>query len=536
MFSRYFLASLTLCVVFAGCSTLRVKVDSNVDRLQRREAASLLDDDEKKPASAVYLAAAQNKKLSSEDRAFLLLQAARAALESRRVDIYNAAVGQIVSICIERNFKNLPAGLTLRRSGKNLFDPGQAKTLDLAAAVRIKGLLSRSVQKGYGVPFVAWVEKGAAILSGQPGSPKSGMSFPVTAFLTFKNNAPILQFQQTLNKDHAVLDGRREQLAADFSAPIAVLLTHTRNRSIDFKSLIFSRREFENIGLYQFQLYDPNKIPVVFVHGLLSRPEAWTRAANELLADPEIRRRYQFWFYLYPTGLPVWVSAAELRKELDRFHKVLDPQSRNAKLQKMVLIGHSMGGLISNLMIREGGDFLWKQFSDIHPGELNISPQARKKLRHIIYFSPRRDVDRVIFISTPHRGSKLALRPFANFGASLIRLPKLLVKRDENELLQAIRDNMKSLFVVPVNSVRFLRAESPLLLSILKLPVRKNIPFHSIIGDRGRGDTPNSSDGVVPYQSSHLEGAESEKIVPSGHGANENKEGIEEIRRILLEN
>jgi len=59
------------------------------------------------------------------------------------------------------------------------------------------------------------------------------------------------------------------------------------------------------------------------------------------------------------------------------------------------------------------------------------------------------------------------------------------------------------------------------------------VPYHSVIGDRGLGDTPNSSDGVVPYWSSHLKGAKSEKIVPSGHGAHENPEGIAEFRRIL---
>ena len=63
----------------------------------------------------------------------------------------------------------------------------------------------------------------------------------------------------------------------------------------------------------------------------------------------------------------------------------------------------------------------------------------------------------------------------------------------------------------------------------------KRIPYHSIIGDRGRGDTPNSSDGVVPYWSSHLDGAKSEKIVPSGHGADQNPQGIAEVVRILNE-
>jgi hypothetical protein len=66
-----------------------------------------------------------------------------------------------------------------------------------------------------------------------------------------------------------------------------------------------------------------------------------------------------------------------------------------------------------------------------------------------------------------------------------------------------------------------------------KLPIADHIPYHSIIGDRGRGDTPNSSDGVVPYWSSHLDGAQSERIVPSGHPAHQNKQGMEEVDRIL---
>jgi hypothetical protein len=141
-----------------------------------------------------------------------------------------------------------------------------------------------------------------------------------------------------------------------------------------------------------------------------------------------------------------------------------------------------------------------------------------------------------IFVSTPHRGSQLALGPLAGFFASLIQLPVsvLLGKREHSEILRSMRDDVRSAFVAPANSIRFLRAKSPLLGAILKLPVSRSVPYHSIIGDRGKGNSPESTDGVVPYWSSHLEGADSEKIVPSGHGANENPEGIAEIRRILI--
>jgi pimeloyl-ACP methyl ester carboxylesterase len=326
-------------------------------------------------------------------------------------------------------------------------------------------------------------------------------------------------------------------LAADYSAAIAVLLTHTKNRSIDLGALFFTRQHTSDIGLFQLEPYDPNKIPVVLVHGLLSRPEAWTQAINGLLADPGIRKKYQFWLYLYPTGLPVWRSAAALRDELDRFEIRLSKIRTNANLNRTILVGHSMGGLICSTIIREGGEKLWHQFSDIPASEVRLSPDAKRELFKLLFFSPRSDVSRVIFVATPHRGSGLALRPLAGFFASLIQLPisALMAPQERSEILRSMRDDVRSAFVAPANSIRFLRARSPLLEAILQLPMSRSIAYHSIIGDRGKGNSPNSSDGVVPYWSSHLDGAASEKIVPSGHGANEHSEGIAELRRILLE-
>lgn len=506
-----FILAGVFALALAGCSTLGVKVEPEKLRAEER------------------------RELAHPDAIARSLDAARRALKGGDIAGYNAAVARIAALGAKQNFARLPRNLVVDRTGETVFDPVDA-ALTPARSVRIKGLLTRATQDGFGVPYVAWVRRGDSPIAGQPGIPPAGMAFPVTALVTFEGETARLRFQRTLLADHAVIAERRERLAADFSAPIAVLLSHGRNRSIDLGSLVFTRQNFSRAGLYQFEPYDPRKIPVVFVHGLMSRPEAWTQALNGLLADPRIRERYQFWFYLYPTGLPIWKSAAVLRSELDRFHRELDPRNRNPHLARMVLIGHSMGGLITSLMIREGGDKLWSQFSDARPEDLKLSARAKKEILDLVYFMPRADIRRAIFVATPHRGSNLALNPVANFGASLIRLPVNLVRQDRVAILLALRDDARSLFVAPANSVRFLRAKSPLLLSILRLPLSARVPYHSIIGDRGKGDTPDSSDGVVPYWSSHLDGAESEKIVPSGHGANENAQGIEEMRRILLLN
>jgi pimeloyl-ACP methyl ester carboxylesterase len=361
----------------------------------------------------------------------------------------------------------------------------------------------------------------------------AGMCEPVTALVQASGRRPQLVFYRTRIDDDAKVAGYRGKLAADFSAPLAYMLSRGRNRSIDIAALLRPDKNFAHTGLYQFEPYDPSKIPVVFVHGLMSRPETWVPAVNELMADETIRERYQFWFFLYPTGLPVWGSAAELRSELDRYRKTMDPSRSNRNFDRMVLVGHSMGGLISSLQIRAGGEVLWKQFLEAPPERLSLSPALKQRIIDILQFQPRPEVSRVVFFATPHRGSELAVNPVSEFFSRLIRLPVTFLDKDRMTLQAALREEYRELFVAPANSLVFLQANSPLLKSILALPMRPGVPYHSVIGDRGRGDSPDSSDGVVPYWSSHMEGAKSEKIVPSGHGAHENPEGIAELGSIL---
>ena len=544
--------SVFLSFALAGCATLNVKIDHRAGDLQMRKDREFASSESAKEIAAGDPAAlfnqAQDFPWTDERRLTLLLESARAILASGNFSggaehLYNCVVRQIVAMLGAGGIKDRAirgAGVTqlvVARTGADILDPGQWDSLVPAAEVRIKRLQNRSIQPGWGVPYVAYFPKNAGFLKAQPGIPKAGMCLPVTALVKFRGNTATLCFFNTLKTDTVVLSNQNLPLAADYSAGIAVLLSHSKNRSIDLGALFFTRQRVSDIGLFQLEPYDPSKIPIVFVHGLLSRPEAWTHAVNGLLADSRIRKSYQFWLYLYPTGLPVWRSAAALRDELDRFDARFSTIKPNANLNRTILIGHSMGGLICSMMIREGGDKLWSQFSDIPASELRLSAEAKRELLEIVYFSPRTDVSRVIFVSTPHRGSQLALRPLAGFFASLIQLPfsVLLGKTEHSEILRSMRDDVRSTFVAPANSIRFLRAKSPLLVAILKLPMSRSVPYHSIIGDRGKGNSPNSTDGVVPYWSSHLEGAASEKIVPSGHGANENPEGIAEIRRILLE-
>ncbi len=530
-----------VALYLAGCSVVGVKVERQSPASVRRDVLQTARANGQAPA-AVVLAAAQDKKLTDAARAAVLLKAAELSVSARpgtpdhAVNV--AATRSMLALMKARGFAPLPLNdgrtLTVSDDTRRTIDPRTADSLVPADGLRISRLRMRTVQAGAGLPCVARFAPKSVALQSEPGVPPlGGICEPVTALVLPFGRNPQLAFYRTRVDDGADAAGYRGKLAADFSAPLAYLLSRGQNRNLDIRALLRPDRFYNHTGLYQFERYDPKKIPVVFVHGLMSRPETWVPAVNELMADKTIRERYQFWFFLYPTGLPVWGTAAELRAELDRYRKTMDPTRSNRNFDRMVLVGHSMGGLISSLQIRTGGKALWKQFLETPPDQLSISTELKERIIKVVQFQPRPEVSRVVFFATPHRGSDLAVNPVSDFFSRLIKLPFTFLEPDLYALQSALREEYRDMFVAPANSIVFLRANSPLLKAILALPMRPGVPYHSVIGDRGRGDTPDSSDGVVPYWSSHMEGAKSEKIVPSGHGAHENPEGIAELGRIL---
>jgi hypothetical protein len=162
-----------------------------------------------------------------------------------------------------------------------------------------------------------------------------------------------------------------------------------------------------------------------------------------------------------------------------------------------------------------------------------LPADVRRQLEEVFVFNHRREVKRVIFISTPHRGSALASNWIGRIGASLVRTPRLFTSVYASTKPLLIADPAARPLNRMPNSVDTLEPNDRFVEAVNKLPITPGIPYHSIIGDRGRGDTPNSSDGVVPYWSSHLAGAQSELVVPSNHAATRNPEAIREVERIL---
>ena len=348
-----------------------------------------------------------------------------------------------------------------------------------------------------------------------------------------KSGQATITLYELHDKTETTIDGKRHPLTADFTAPLATLAGSTPGQSAGLWGMLKPQDLTGEEGLYLMAPYRSDRIPLILVHGLMSSPATWREIVTACYADPFLRRNYQVLAFYYPTGFPVPRNAARLRMGLKRFKERYDPQGNDPRMRKIVMIGHSMGCILTNYQIRPGGDPLWNQLFTRPIDKIEMSDEERETLEAMIYFKANPDIKRAVFICGPHRGSPFADRKIGRLGSRLINFPVRMFNNVSDTLQGATTDFGKSLLSKPRTSIDNLKVDSTVLTTILDQPMTYDPPFHSIIGDRGKGDTPNSSDGVVPYWSSHLDGAASEKIVAEDHSATNHPETVHEVRRIL---
>jgi pimeloyl-ACP methyl ester carboxylesterase len=328
-------------------------------------------------------------------------------------------------------------------------------------------------------------------------------------------------------------------LETDLTTPLAYFLSRTDLDGIGLTGFLRDDTLRDRTGIYMFEPYQPGKIPVLMVHGLLSSPLTWTPLFNDLRADPELRERYQFWFYLYPTGDPYLATAADLRHSLTRLRAELDPHGRDPALDQMVLVGHSMGGLVSKLLTQDSGEEFWKLVSSQPFDEVKAHPDTRAELQRIFFFAPLPCVKRVVFLATPHHGSALSPSPPARLLAKFVRLPQRLraAAHDVAEENPNLWPSLGKAGADPhlPTSIDLLSPGAPALELLAKRSAPGGVTYHSIIGVIfGKGET--GTDGVVPYSSAHIDGVASEVVVPADHvRVHHHARAVLEVRRILQE-
>ena len=450
---------------------------------------------------------------------------------------YNYALGRIFSLIRAHNFNPWAVPLkvgrftfTYKKIPRAGWNPSIYEFLP-TDQVEISGeyLTSRAVREGLGASLVAIGRTGKA--DARRTFSQDRTYYGVSATAAFKGNTCEISFWDPLDTAKVKVGRHTYPLIADFTTPLAILLTRERPERLGLPRLIDPGKYAETARLSRLRPYDKERIPLLLVHGLLDTHATWVPMMNALRTDPVIREKFQVWVYSYPSGYPYPYSASLLRKELDKVRKVFPDH------KPIVYIGHSMGGMIGRLMLTDSGQKIWDAYFSAPPAKVGMPAREKKLMEDMLIFKSRPDISRAIFICSPHRGAKLAGNWVGKLGRRLVRIPQTMVALGDAIRQVVTLSNGGLAYESLPTSIDTLTPDNTFVKTTGSLALSPRIPYHSIMGNRGKPDAKlnplTGTDGFVAYTSSHLEGARSELIIPSYHSGHQHPAGIAEVIRIL---
>ena len=427
------------------------------------------------------------------------------------------------------------------------------ESLKFCSDFQVKGLESANVSYGVGVPMIAVRTPHQGADNEEKYYPE-GLSFPVTALLRVTSptihvsrdsqyrHPCVLELHNPLDSTDIDLNARNVPLQSDLSTPLAYFLDNPKFREQTNSNLfLLDPNKSEKLrGVYMLEPYDPNRIPVVMVHGLWSSPLTWMPMFNDLRSFQELRRNYQFWFYQYPTGQPFWVSATQMRSDLFELRRTLDPNGSHPLLDNMVLVGHSMGGLVSRMQTIESGEEFWRILSDEPYEKVRGDEKERQRLAAALFFHPNSAIKRVVTIGTPHRGSDYANDYTRWVGRYVITLPSSITEMGNSLIRQNPGFFRNTDLLTTTTSIDSLSPGSPIFPAMLRARRAPWVNYHNIIGvvekSKWFGTDAADSDGIVGVDSAHMDDVDSEILVQSKHqDIHRTARTVLEVRRILVE-
>jgi hypothetical protein len=460
---------------------------------------------------------------------------------------YNAALDGFLTRFLRTHSPSQLQGTLEFEGMKVVIDPSQSelvqldpKQFDEISIIRkteggdqVSAFVTRA---GWGIPVVMKQNFRAEKASGKKLFPLNGRHLAATVIADLdRTGAVVLRFHHTRNVQQASLRGVKRELAYDLSTPLHRSMGDRFRNNMALRGLLNSDRFLDDTGIYLPDVYDPKKIPVVFVHGLKSDPHIWQNAMNEVLRDPVLREKYQCWYFLYPTGLPVYASAAKLRRMLYIARNHYDPSNNNPQMNQMVLVGHSMGGLLSRMQAIDSENEIYNAHFTKPLDELPLKPLTKELIEDAMIFKRVPFVKRTVFVASPHQGSSMAQIPMVRAVGMLVNPTNNLDGVTMDIRLHAreeLNPDLLKFRNMGCRSVQTLSPQHPILTSLQRRPIL--VPYHSIIARmQTRGDVQETSDGVVAYWSSHVTRAESELVVNGSHSCTRLPEVATEIMRIL---
>ena len=476
------------------------------------------------------------------------------ALEDRQTqvkDYYNFAVQNIIEQLYRSNKGKKLSDFPLKEGRWNISihnafssqSDGQVENIREIipdTVLSFKGLKNQYTADGLGARLVLSLENE----NKENMQPWRQMPYAsVTAMVTFKgdnlnqvldtHDAVITTYDPTITKT-IIIGQTTVPLSANFSSAYGLWLANSNFASASLSTIFGRGTIIDKPTVYLMSPYKKELKTIILIHGLASSPDAWVNTANEIMGDKELREQYQIWQVYYPTNVPILLNRAEISEAIRKTISHFDPKMKNKASNDIVLIGHSMGGVLSRLLVSDSGERIIDALRKKYPKAAERLEKSDSKYTDIISFNALPGITEAIFLAAPHQGTPYADASWARYLASFVKLPLSVVNTLGEVLLVAFGQELPR--GITMTGVDNLSAKDPTILLLKDLPISPKVQFHSIIG-REDAAVPllKSSDGIVPYWSSHLDGAKSEHVFLSGHSVQENPQAIIEIRNILRE-
>jgi pimeloyl-ACP methyl ester carboxylesterase len=493
--------------------------------------------DESANKSLLQLSCAQFWLSSSQLRGKALTQA---------TSLYNQSLSQFLQTMLPKQKYRHPALRIVLEPP--LDETGQAFDNFLLASefTAIKSHHQKIATSGLGVSLVAARKNTGK--GWDKNYPPEGIYRSVTVSLKELKFNKDLQIQLTL-QGHLMLDSAELSfksasypLLYDAASSYLWLMQQAKLAELELPGLFNAELADNKLGIYSVTPLQKNKQPLLMIHGLNSSPLIWYELTMALLQDEELKQRYQIWHAFYPSGPPPFYNSMRLRKKLDELHQQLKTEGGTDVLDQMLVVGHSMGGVISKTLIQTTDYLLWDLSFTQRPEQLGYAQQELDKVKDIFIFNARPYIDKVVFLDTPHGGSESSESVLAKMAGWFINLPKNFTLILSNFILKLGPDKItlpmrEYLTGSGPHSVQVLSPRHPLLQGLNKLEYQK--PVYSIIGSDGALSCKDEkscsqiSDGVVPFFSAHQSKAVQEIIVPSNHNSYQSPQAIEFLLQIL---
>lgn len=535
------MACLSGCASTSGGRASSLAAEGLIEKAQTAEAEAIRGQSAQARAEAWLRCATLAHDAMAAEKAATQTAAGLLATQCSRAFFDLAAQGGPIGVTTGKSYL---AGVAVRVEFRGMPDSlGKSVYLEPAGQVPMAPLDgARHYHAGFGTPLVAL----ALPCSDRPICrlyPPEGVFRPAAMWLEAPSgtgshdNTPVLVLQNPVLQPEHVAGANHYELAGDVSAPFAQLLERTRLKRLAWWGMIGGAEIGKRSGLFLLDDYDPNKTPIIMIHGVAGSPLIWARLTNAIMGDPALHRRYQIWHIVYQSNAPLLVERYRVQHYMDEAWRVLDPDGHASARQGVVLIGHSMGGVIARLLCAQSTPEVWSAAFTAPVGSLHADAADLAALKNVFQFAPYPGVDEIIFMAAPHRGSPSA-------DGLLGRLVGLLAWRHIEEMAglmrvvaenpKAVQPALQSIFQTGhITSITSLRPDEPVTLADEKLMPVIGVRYDTIAGVLPGVKPPG--DGYVPLSSALLPGSTTTLIVHSDHKVPNRPEAIADALKILRE-